>query len=125
MKVALLSLEMTVQSHFFTPKISSGSSMSMSGAHGDLAGQTLAVTGFALADVIQLGRRDIAAAGFHPPCTDHRNRRRRRRRRRRYRCRPARRAALPPAGLVTALAGSPLMLIVTSPAVTSWTWRTE
>jgi hypothetical protein len=30
MKVALLSLEMTVQSHFFTPKISSGSSISMS-----------------------------------------------------------------------------------------------
>ena len=35
------------------------------GTDGDLTGQTLAMTGFALADVIQLGRQDVAAAGFH------------------------------------------------------------
>ena len=68
----LVVVEMTVQSHFFTPKISSSSSMSMSERGAGLAGQTLAMTGFALADVIQLGRQDVAAAGFHAPCTDHR-----------------------------------------------------
>ncbi len=36
------------------------------GANGNLTGQTLAMTGFALADVIQFGRQNVAATGFHP-----------------------------------------------------------
>ena len=65
MNVALLSFEMTVHSHFFTPNTSSGTSMVHVGFNVDLTRQTAAFARFAFADVGQLGWQNVAAAAFH------------------------------------------------------------